>query len=87
MLIWVKEKQLAGDSLSEAVICEKSKMPHADFLKVIPLRLVGDDSINLRSVCRLNSRHVLYIRKFKRGNHLGVWKGLIPFTLFLMEKK
>lgn len=48
MLIWMKEKQLAGDSLSEAVICEKSKMPHADFLKVIPLRLVGDDSINLR---------------------------------------
>lgn len=60
MLIWIKEKQLAGDSLSEAVICEKSKMPHADFLKVIPLRLVGDDSINLRSVCRLNSTVDMY---------------------------
>lgn len=50
MLIWIKEKQLAGDSLSEAVICEKLKMPHADFLKAIPLRLVGDHSINLRKV-------------------------------------
>lgn len=48
LLIWIKEKQLAGDSLSEAVTCEKSKMPHADFLKVIPLRVVGGDSINLR---------------------------------------
>lgn len=48
LLIWIKEKQLAGDSISEVVICEKSKMPHADFLKVIPLRLVGGDLINLR---------------------------------------
>lgn len=60
LLTWVKEKQLAGNSASEAEICEKLKMPHADFLKVIPLRLVGGDSINLTSVCRLNSTIGMY---------------------------
>lgn len=54
-LTWIKGKLLAGNSVSEAEICEKWKMPHVDFLKVIPLRLVGDGSINLTSVCRLNS--------------------------------
>jgi len=33
LLLWISEKQCAGDSVSEAIICEKAKMIHADLLK------------------------------------------------------
>ncbi|XP_059558184.1 tigger transposable element-derived protein 1-like isoform X1 [Myotis daubentonii] len=36
LLIWVNEKQLAGDSISEAMICEKAKMLHTDLLRDSP---------------------------------------------------
>ncbi|XP_061433688.1 uncharacterized protein LOC133359240 isoform X2 [Lethenteron reissneri] len=36
LLIWINEKQLAGNSVSEAIICEKAKMLHADLLKDMP---------------------------------------------------
>lgn len=32
LLIWINEKQLAGDSVSEAIICEKAKLLHNDLL-------------------------------------------------------
>lgn len=33
-----------------------------------------------------SAMYVLYIRKVETGNHLGVWDGLIQFTLILMGK-
>ncbi|KAL4660507.1 tigger transposable element-derived protein 1-like, partial [Arapaima gigas] len=36
LVIWVNKKQLAGDSVSEAVICEKAKVLHTDLLKNKP---------------------------------------------------
>ncbi|XP_016070266.1 PREDICTED: tigger transposable element-derived protein 1-like [Miniopterus natalensis] len=36
LLVWINEKQLAGDSISEAMICEKAKRLHADLLKDTP---------------------------------------------------
>ncbi|XP_028658934.2 tigger transposable element-derived protein 1-like [Erpetoichthys calabaricus] len=33
LLIWITEKQCAGDSVSEAMICEKAKLMHADLFK------------------------------------------------------
>ncbi len=32
MLIWINEKQLAGDSISEALICEKALLLHGELL-------------------------------------------------------
>ena len=32
LLIWINEKQLAGDSVSAAIICEKAKLLHSDLL-------------------------------------------------------
>ncbi|GLV33476.1 hypothetical protein CBL_20213 [Carabus blaptoides fortunei] len=34
LLIWITEKQCAGDSVSEAIICERAKMIHVALLKI-----------------------------------------------------
>ncbi|XP_037012857.2 zinc finger MYM-type protein 5 isoform X1 [Artibeus jamaicensis] len=36
LYIWINEKELAGDSISEAIICEKARQLHADLLKDKP---------------------------------------------------
>ncbi|XP_077784200.1 putative CENPB DNA-binding domain-containing protein 1 [Podarcis muralis] len=36
LLIWIEEKQRAGDTVSEAVICEKAKALHADLIREQP---------------------------------------------------
>ena len=36
LLIWIKEKELAGDSVSEAIICEKALQIHEDVVKDMP---------------------------------------------------
>ncbi|XP_067134160.1 tigger transposable element-derived protein 1-like isoform X1 [Centruroides vittatus] len=36
LLIWINEKQLAGNSLSKAVICEKARLLYQDLLKKTP---------------------------------------------------
>ena len=33
LLVWIQEKQLAGDSVSEAIICEKARQIYGDLLK------------------------------------------------------
>ena len=33
LLIWIKKKQLADDSISEAIICVKAKLLHQDLHK------------------------------------------------------
>jgi len=30
LMIWINEKQLAGDSVSEAIICEKARLLYSD---------------------------------------------------------
>lgn len=53
-LIWIKGKQVASDSVGEAVMYEQVKMLHADLkdpgqgLKVTPLRLGEGSSTNLK---------------------------------------
>jgi len=36
LLLWVKEKQLAGDTITEAIICEKARMIYGDLSKEAP---------------------------------------------------
>ncbi|XP_023230982.1 tigger transposable element-derived protein 1-like isoform X1 [Centruroides sculpturatus] len=36
LLIWINEKQLAGNSLSKAIICEKARLLYQDLLKKTP---------------------------------------------------
>ena len=36
LLIWIKDKQMAGDSISEAIICEKAKQLHSNLQKNQP---------------------------------------------------
>ena len=36
LLVWIKEQQLVGDSVSEAIICKKAKLLHADLTKKMP---------------------------------------------------
>ncbi|CAI5779200.1 transposable element-derived 1-like [Podarcis lilfordi] len=36
LLIWIKEKQLAGDSISESMICEKALYLHAELIRNTP---------------------------------------------------
>ena len=35
LLLWINQKQLAGDSISQAIICEKAKALHADLLQQV----------------------------------------------------
>ncbi|XP_066108863.1 tigger transposable element-derived protein 1-like [Saccopteryx bilineata] len=35
LLIWINQKQLDGDSVSEAIICEKARLLYADLIKKI----------------------------------------------------
>ncbi|XP_032836246.1 uncharacterized protein LOC116957903 [Petromyzon marinus] len=41
LLLWINETQLAGDGISEAVICEKAKRLHSDIVQKAPG--TGDD--------------------------------------------
>jgi len=36
LLVWINEKQLVGDPISEVIICEKAKRLHADLIKGLP---------------------------------------------------
>ncbi|XP_069961423.1 uncharacterized protein [Cherax quadricarinatus] len=36
LLVWIKEKQLAGDSVVEAIICKMARQLHADLVKKMP---------------------------------------------------
>ncbi|XP_066131217.1 tigger transposable element-derived protein 1-like [Saccopteryx bilineata] len=36
LLIWINQKQLDGDSISEAIICEKARLLYADLIKKMP---------------------------------------------------
>ena len=36
LLVWISEQQLVRDSVSEAIICEKARLLHADLAKKIP---------------------------------------------------
>lgn len=36
LLGWINEKQLAGDSVSGAIICEKARLLHVDLAKKMP---------------------------------------------------
>ena len=31
-MVWINEKQLAGDSVSEAIICEKARLLYSDIM-------------------------------------------------------
>ncbi|XP_023210096.1 major centromere autoantigen B-like [Centruroides sculpturatus] len=41
LLTWINEKQLAGDSASEAIICEKAKNLYNDLLTLTPSTSAG----------------------------------------------
>ena len=36
LLVWINERQMAGDSLSESIICEKARDVNADLVKDKP---------------------------------------------------
>ena len=35
-MVWINEKQLAGDSVSEVIICEKARLLHSDITRDTP---------------------------------------------------
>ncbi|XP_044137796.1 tigger transposable element-derived protein 1-like [Bufo gargarizans] len=43
LLVWLNEKQLAGDSVSEAMICEKARKLHSDLLQRSPSTSAASD--------------------------------------------
>ena len=36
LFVWINEQQLVGDGVSEAIICEKARLLHADLAKKRP---------------------------------------------------
>nr|XP_053634361.1 tigger transposable element-derived protein 1-like [Cherax quadricarinatus] len=36
LLVWINEKQIAGDSISQAIICEKARKLHEDLIRKMP---------------------------------------------------
>jgi hypothetical protein len=36
LMVWINEKQLAGDSVSEAIICEKARLLYSDIMRDTP---------------------------------------------------
>ena len=43
LLIWIKEKELDDDSISEGIICEKALRTYVDLLKETPSRSVAGE--------------------------------------------
>lgn len=46
LLVWLNEKQLTGDGVSDAIICEKARQLHGDLVKEKPKTIVdtaGDE--------------------------------------------
>ncbi|XP_076049471.1 putative CENPB DNA-binding domain-containing protein 1 [Oratosquilla oratoria] len=43
LLVWINEKQLPGDSISETIICEKAKLLHDDLKRDSPGTSVQSD--------------------------------------------
>jgi hypothetical protein len=41
LLIWINEKMLAGDSVSEGIVCEKARRLHEDLVET-PGRQLSD---------------------------------------------
>ncbi|XP_028575874.2 uncharacterized protein LOC114592144 isoform X1 [Podarcis muralis] len=66
LFIWITEKQLAGDSISESMICEKALRLHADLVRNIPGASEGEifkasrgwfDNFKRRSGIHIAARH------------------------------
>ena len=36
LLVWINEHRLAGECVSEEIICEKARLLHADLTKKVP---------------------------------------------------
>ena len=41
-MVWINEKQLAGDSVSEAIICEKARLLYSDITRDTPGSSAGE---------------------------------------------
>lgn len=44
LMVWVKEKQLQGGTLTQSIICEKARVIYGDLLKQIPHSSTNDES-------------------------------------------
>uniref|UniRef100_A0A8C8RR64 HTH CENPB-type domain-containing protein n=1 Tax=Pelusios castaneus TaxID=367368 RepID=A0A8C8RR64_9SAUR len=44
LMVWLTEKQLAGDTVTEAIICEKARAIYADLLQQTPGTLTDEAS-------------------------------------------
>jgi hypothetical protein len=58
LLIWINEKQMQGDSISENIICEKAKLIFADLVKKTP-----ESSIDVKEAFKGSHG---WFEKFKR---------------------
>ena len=61
LLVWINEQQLAGDSVSEAIICEKARLLHADLAKKMPGMSAAVSEFKPAEAVLTNSRSELVV--------------------------
>ena len=57
LLVWIKEKEMAGGNISEAIICEKAKQLFEDLKAKTPSGSDSDVPV-FRGTCMLNNTKV-----------------------------
>ena len=69
LLIWINEKQLDGDSISEGIICENALRIYANLPKDAPRTSAkGESGLTFNA-----SRGWFEIHKHRSGIHIVVW--------------
>ncbi|UYV79757.1 hypothetical protein LAZ67_18000572 [Cordylochernes scorpioides] len=65
LMVWVTEKQLQGDTLTQTIICEKAKAIYGDLLKQTPQTSIDEASEDMQPVSNSHSSQV----KMAAGEH------------------
>jgi len=77
LMVWINEKQLAGHSVSEAIICEKAKLLYSDIMRDTP----GSSAEEFKA-----SKG--WFDNFKREQEFTVWLGMekLPVQIKMLLK-
>uniref|UniRef100_A0A8C8S8U6 HTH CENPB-type domain-containing protein n=1 Tax=Pelusios castaneus TaxID=367368 RepID=A0A8C8S8U6_9SAUR len=95
LMVWLMEKQLAGDTVTKAIICEKARAIYADLLQQTPGTLMDEAlgepfkaSQGWFENFKKRTAHFSYLKTCNKKMRcfLGVRNGLMAFQFISMGK-